>query len=158
MSRLKCLGFVLVLFGFLISPANLSATEASDVYLEGSLGLRVDTRLQLDVNGVLGYCPWEGIGLGINGTQLFSLGSTAKDEEAYLIGPEIRWFLEPFELASSLGVALYADRPTDVYAQAIGTYLFALTPSIAIKSELKAVYFFTGVSSVFLGVGGRLLF
>ena len=133
------------------------AADADDIYLEANFGMGFDSNRDLVSGAVVGTCFVDGIGFGLVFDQVYSIKSSMKSGDGTLAGLEGRWFIEPVEVSLSTG-AFWGVSETRAFLMAGGTYLFALTPSMAAKAELRARYTFGQNYVLFGNVGIRILF
>lgn len=146
----------------LLAPAR--AADRDDLYVEGAVGLQGGSGLSRWQGGlVAGYLPVDGLGVGLGFDA--SLGPGGAEDSAYIASVETRWFLEPFEVSGALG-ARNRDEAAgttewDLLLSGGITALWPLTPSLALKSDLRllvAVGKGRDDSSLAWGVGGRFLY
>lgn len=160
MKRRLVIGIACALF----AGSEVRAADHDDLYFEGTLGPKFErsSRSKIQVGGAAGYCPINSLGFGIGVDQAFALESGDSTRQATQIRFEARWFLEPFELAGGLGWQRTVDRAelasTNPMALGEVAYLWALTPSLAMKAEARAEFIFGAKSALFVGLGGRFLY
>ncbi len=148
---------ILTLSLFFIFPNQVQAADIDDLYGAAYFGMRVDNVRVLQLGGLIGYCPVDSVGVGLVIEQYTNLSSTSNSFEGISVSAEVRWFLEPFELAGSLGL-LRDNSSTHPLFSGSGVYLIALTPSMAARFELKSEISFDGVTSFYGNLGARILF
>ena len=142
---------------FLWMVASILALEAKavdrdDIFVIGSIQSGPEDWKSFEASGSVGYGVMDSLGLGFRVSQN-SWGVTPILKTA----AELRWFLEPFELAGWTGVR-WQDSGEEAIFGVQSAYLWALTTSLALRAEVSAELSFKGSSLLFLGFGGRLLF
>ncbi len=145
-----CLGVAF----FALAPAR--AADADDFYLQAQGGLRWETRRLVQYGFSGGYYPWNELGIGL-------FADLTQDGSRGQYGGEFRWSFEPFEIDLRLGILRQSDANTGVtvgrFMGAAGlSYLVALTSSLAAKIEVRYHGFIRERSTLFTGLGGRILF
>jgi len=128
------------------------AVDRDDIFIIGSIQSGPEDWRSLEASGSVGYGVMDSLGLG------FRMSQNSWGETPILkTSAELRWFLEPFELAGWTGVR-WQDSGEEAIFGVQSAYLWALTTSLALRAEVSAELSFKGSSLLFLGFGGRLLF
>lgn len=161
MSRLV-FGFALAVFAM----HGAYAADQDDVYFEGVLGFKGETRAKPQFLGglLIGYCPVDSLGFGIGLDQTLSLTQDNSVQSSTQTYGEGRWFLEPVEIAAGLGLQRQVNfaGDSDISPFLIGAvnYLIAVGPSLALKVEFRAQLSIDEKSSfdVLGGLGARFLY
>lgn len=159
-KRRFVLGLPLLLALF-FSSAAMSADEG-DLYMEGRFAFGGSGASRLEFGGVVGYLPWNELGLGVFMEQHFSRSLDTTDESAFRAGGEARWFQEPFEIAASFGWLGQSNRDgTSSQEPALGVegvYLLALTPSLSALVRFNFLFLDELGVLFYSGAGFRILF
>lgn len=130
--------------------SSARALDREDLYFNFYGGARFDNRWQM--GAAVGYVPLDSLGVGL-------VVDATLVQTQFSVEP--RWFIEPFELASGVGFSRAFDAGPDQYRflfSLSAAYLWALTPSLALRAELRGQYLLDGTSSALLMVGGRIVF
>ncbi len=153
-SKALCLVF------FLLSPwigKSVQAADEGDFYLEAKFGTNFEVTTEL-VSGVqLGYLVYDSLGLGVSYEQIFTTTQQSEGKAGFAAAPELRWFFEPLEFAGSMGI-LSRSLGSAIYVAGTGTYLFAVTPALAVASDIKLRYVFNEGTHYYFSLGARFLF
>jgi hypothetical protein len=134
------------------------AADRDDIYLSGSIGVKAGDLGLLDFGGVLGYVPADSLGLGLGLSQSSVFKKSQSTVGSLRTRLELRWFLEPFELAASGGFRFESSDSRTGLLAIHGAYLIALTPSLSFKLESYAETEDRGRSSVWVLGGVRVLY
>ena len=148
------------------SVCGVSARSADrdDIYAVAYVGSRLVKEFRPQVGGVIGWVPIDSWGVGFYYDYSQSLDSTDSELSSVRSGVEGRMFVEPFEVSAALGLRWLNERGTTQTALSpmfiLGAdYLWALTPSIAARFEMRLeVPVKDEASVIFAGLGGRFLF
>jgi hypothetical protein len=166
-GRASLLALMGILQLFLVIPAFLASTakaaDRDDVYAVGYVGSRIDADHRIQAGATVGYLLFDSVGFGILVDQSFPRSKSDLNRGTLQVGVEGRWFLEPVEVAGAVGVSQtlrtggnYEGAP---FLMISANYLWALTPSLAARAELRGQFLLDGTSSgVFSGIGIRILF
>jgi len=131
------------------------AADRDDLYVEVLGGANLSTPVQPQGSVVFGYCPFDELGVGFVFDQI---GNTTQQ-----FGADARWMIEPLEVHGSIGFQRFSDvanSSIDIHGVLTvgGSYLMALTSSMAFLADLKYQVVIPGKGSVFAGLGGRVVF
>lgn len=141
------------LFFFCLSALPSLAADKDDFYFLGYGGMRLSSKYQFGAG--LGYLPVDSVGIGVLYDQ------TA---DSVMGSFETRIFLEPFEVALSIGLESGVIEGASVEQDAVavfglaGDYLVAITSSLAARIMFRWQLPQEGKGNVFAGVGFRVLF
>jgi hypothetical protein len=147
---------------FILVASSAMAADKDDFYTAflSSMSFHGGRMLQNGAN--LGYCPFDTLGLGVYVARSDAIDHRTQDLHALQTSMEIRWFQEPFEISADFGVIRMTDRnrsqDTAPLLGFAGAYLFALTPSIAAKLEVRWQFPFSRQGRLFSGLGAQMLF
>ncbi len=144
-----------LIFVTLINPAF--AADQGDLYIEAKVGSHLEVTTELMSGAQLGYVVSDGFGVGFMAEQVFATTNQSAGRNGFLFGPEVRWFLEPLEFSGSAGVASLAAG-SEVYLIGSGTYLFSLTPALALASDIRVRYTPQTKTEFYFLLGLRTLF
>lgn len=140
---------------FMVSVASWAAEE-DDIYATGFVGTRLDNAAVLTSGVFAGYCPVADFGVGIFASQMIELKESGREFAGFLGAAELRYFAEPFEVAGALG--LYTTDKLRAAIVVTGGYLYALTPSLAVRADLISAFPFGAKTLVTGNLGFRLIF
>lgn len=149
--------FLLVTVLALLGTRPSLAADEGDIYIElqGGMNLRYSAQMLSELN--TGYVVSDNIGLGLVLGQYLVGSPRSPFVPATSIAPEVRWFLEPFEVSISVR-ELFKETSKKTYFLTGAAYLMAVTPSLAIKGEGRAQLVFGDVWALYWTLGGRMLF
>jgi hypothetical protein len=152
----------LAVIGLCLSSLGAGAADRDDFYAAFHIGLEMHREREVLAGGSLGYVPWNEWGLGVVFDQHF--GTDPEDVDVYGTrgALELRWFMEPFELAADAGLMRFSRRSGETETLPIvalsGAYLWALTPSLAARAQAQIQFLQRDRARVFASLGARILF
>ncbi len=136
----------LLLACFLLSSSRATALDKGDFFWSAALGPRLGGTSAIDSYTSMGYAPWDFWALG-----LFVLDVS---DSVLSAGLEGRFSAEPYEVYLGMGM-----RSSKVLFFTGADYLFAMTPSLALKGGVKFEPAINQQSSIFSFLfGGRLVY
>lgn len=144
-------------FGLLSTSSASWAADQDDMYVEASVGSNLKLSSEMLSELSFGYLPLDGLGGGLYVAQEFVGAERYSALVGSLVGLELRWFLEPFEVDVSAGRLIHAAG-SQSYMHMGAAYLHALTPSMAAKFETRARLVFGDQWVIFSTLGARILF
>ncbi len=147
--------------GFIFIQEPVFAADKGDFYLSGYVGSNLESTAEVLSAVNVGYLLVDGFGMGVNFDQHFGLTPNFRAKEGIGGGPEFRWFLEPVEFSGALIYFFrsYEGVESGIRLTGAGSYLFALTPAIALKAELRFQRDLEEQQNIFYGLLGlRFLF
>jgi hypothetical protein len=158
-SRLLGLGLIA---GLSLSVFKAQAADQRDIYFEAFAGLDVDKTHRVLLGTTVGYCPWDEIGIGVTFEQALGSKSTDSFDSSLRGAVEFRWFLEPWEFWLDTGylVSSYKTTTNSSKSGTInlgGAYLFAITPSIALRTGVHIQFPYTATGTLFTTAALRVL-
>ena len=140
----------------------MNAADADDIYIEGHLSFGNNDASRTELGGVVGYLPWDEIGLGLFSEQHLSRDLGTTDSSAFRSGLELRWFQEPFEIAGSVGWMLQnmrdGSQSHEITLGVESSYLFAITPSVAAMARFNFLFLDEIGALFYYGIGFRILY
>ena len=150
-----------LIFGFILVQEPVFSADKGDFYLSGYVGSNLESTAEVLSSVNVGYLLVDGFGMGVNFDQHFGLTPSFRSKEGIGGGPEFRWFLEPVEFSGTLVYFFrsYVGVESGIRLMGAGSYLFALTPAMALKAELRFHRDLEEQQNFFYGlVGLRFLF
>jgi len=133
------------------------AADQDDLYIEVGFGSNFKLSEQMVSELSAGYLPVNELGGGLYFSQQFAGVPRAAPESGTLVGLEVRWFLEPFEVSGVIGRFFKLQEEKNIIMMG-ASYLYAVSPALAAKVELKARFELDGSSAIISTFGARFLF
>jgi hypothetical protein len=155
--------FILAALVALASRApSARAADRDDFYATFQLGVEMHRERELLAGASLGYCPYNEWGVGAVIDEHFATDPVDPDLYGTRGAIEIRWFMEPFEIAGDIGLMRFIKRVGESETKPIvslsGAYLFALTPSLAARAQAQVQFLQKERARFFTSLGARILF
>jgi hypothetical protein len=158
MRRVK--NSLLLILLLLFSLPSLSA-DPGDIFIEIQVGPRFEHTAEVMSGLSTGYVFMHNLSIGVAVDQYFALVEGLAETEGISFGADMHWFFEPFEASWQLGYFL-ASHPAATSRASLAAsliYLFALTPAVAAKAEVRARHLINeSTTKLFWGLGARILF